>query len=90
MIVIKVHAYMLLIGKMVFSDYTKKRRPTLKARTDAHMTRTLTSRTRSITHFALARVIFAPVPSDSLVVLLYRSWLQHWIALNFSIKHEQA
>ena len=32
--------------------------------------------------------VFAPVPSDSLVVLLYGSWLQHWIALNFSITHK--
>ena len=34
--------------------------------------------------------IFTPVPSDSLVVLLYRSWLQHWIMLNFSITNEKA
>ena len=32
----------------------------------------------------------APVPFDSLVVLLYRSWLQYWIALNFSITNGQA
>ena len=38
----------------------------------------------------LSYVPFSPVPSDSLVVLLYRSWLQHWIALNFSITHGQA
>ena len=31
---------------------------------------------------------FAPVPSTSLVVLLYKSWIQHWIALIFSITHE--
>ena len=34
--------------------------------------------------------VFAPVPSDSLVILFYRSWLQHWITLNFSITNGQA
>ena len=38
----------------------------------------------------LLTYFFAPVPSDSLVVLLYGSLLQHWIAVTFSITHGQA
>ena len=69
MILIKERACMLLTGRMVFSDHKKKLycSTTLKARTHAHITRThahitrmLTSRARSITHFAFAslRVLF--------------------------------
>ena len=67
MILIKERTCMLLTGRMVFSDYTKKRIlfTMLKARTlvhitrtHAHIARTLTSRARSITHFASLRVLF--------------------------------
>ena len=64
----------------------------LKARTHAHITRTPARITRTLNHTLRFRFAYflAPVPSASLIVLLYRSWLQHWITLNFSITHEQA
>ena len=77
---------------MVFSDYTKKGycSTVLKARTLAHITRTYAHITRTLNRtLRFASLFFAPVPSASLVVLLYRSWLQHWIALNFSITHSR-
>ena len=85
MILIKECACMLLTGRMVFSDYTNKR--ILFYRAKGSHARSHHAHAQS--HTSL-RVLFAPVPSNSLVVLLYRSWLQHWIALNFSITHEQA
>ena len=94
MILIKERACTLLTGRMVFSDYTKKGycSTKLKARTHTHITRTHAHITRTLNHTLRFRYayFFAPVPSNSFVVLLYRSWLQHWIALNFSITHEQA
>ena len=92
MILIKERACMLLTGRMVFSDYTKKRILFYHAKgshSRSHHTHARSHHVHAQSHTSFA-YFFAPVPSDSLVVLLYRSWLQHWIALNFSITHEQA
>ena len=83
------HTYVTGMG---FSDYTQKGycSTTLKACTNAHITRTPAHITRTLNHTLHFRFAycFTPVPFDSLVVLLYRSWLQHCIALNFSITHK--
>ena len=94
MILLKSAHACFLTGKMVFSDYTKKRILYYHAKGSharSHHTHARSHRARTLNHIRTSlRILFAPVPSDSLVVLLYRSWLQHWIALNFSITHEQA
>ena len=94
MILIKECACMPLTGRMVFSDYTKKRISFYHAKGSharSHHTHARSHHAHAQSHTSLRfAYFFAPVPSNSLVVLLYRSWLQHWIALNFSITHEQA
>ena len=94
MILIKERECMLLTGRMVFSDYTKKRILFYRAKGSharSHHTHARSHHAHAQSHTSLRfAYFFAPVPSASLVVLLYRSWLQHWIALNFLITHEQA
>ena len=76
---------MLLTGRMVFSDYTKKRILFYHAKGShvrSHHTHAHSHHTHAHSHHAHAQsytslslhfaYFFSPVPSDSLVVLLYR------------------
>ena len=97
MILIKECACMhFLTGRMVFSDYTKTRILFYHAKGSharSHHMHARSHHEHAQSHTSLLlrfAYFFAHVPSDSLVVQLYRSWLQHWITLNFSITHEQA
>ena len=78
MILIKERARMLLTGRMVFSDYTKKRilfyhAKGSHARSHHTHARLHHAHAQSYTSLSLRfEYFFSPVPSDSLVVLLYR------------------
>ena len=93
MILIKERACMLFNRKNGFQRLHQKRILFYHAKgshASSHHTHAHSHHAHAQSHTSLRfAYFFAPVPSASLVVLLYRSWLQHWITLNFSITHEQ-